>query len=268
MSHIHIPDGILPAWLILLGWLGAAIALGWALFTLRGGDVRRQVPLLGVMAALMLVGMSIEFVPIGYHVNLTVIAGIVLGPALGFVAAFVVNLILALFGHGGVTVVGLNTLVIGAECAVGYLLFRAFYRVLSGQKPQPGLLAGGATVLTLFLTTLLLIGIVALGNADPGEQWHPAPLAEGGLGQAFSEGILGNVLLGGGEEHAHAEEHEHAHAEGPEMNLGRFAGLTLSLGAIGWLIEALITGVIVQFVWRVQPRLILPRPQANAPSLG
>jgi cobalt/nickel transport system permease protein len=255
MSHIHIPDGVLPAWLILLGWVGAAAALAWALFTLRGGDARRQVPLLGVMAALMLVGMSTEFVPIGYHVNLTVIAGIVLGPALGFIAAFVVNLILALFGHGGITVVGLNTLVIGAECALGYLLFRALYRAFGGQKPRVGLLAGGATVLTLFITTLLLIGIVAIGHAEPDRQMHPAPVAEGGLGAALSEGILGNVFLGGEEEHAHA---------GEEINIGRFAGLALGLGFIGWLIEAIITGVIAQFVWRVQPDLIISRRRASA----
>jgi cobalt/nickel transport system permease protein len=255
MSHIHIPDGVLPAWLILLGWVGAAAALAWAVYTQRGRDARRQVPLLGVMAAVMLVGMSTEFVPIGYHVNLTIIAGIVLGPALGFIAAFVVNLILALFGHGGITVVGLNTLVIGAECALGFLVFRAFYRVLGGQKPKIGLLAGGTTVLTLFTTTLLLIGIVAIGNVEPDKQMHPSPVAEGGLSAALSEGVLGNVILKAEEEHTHT---------GPEMNMGRFAGLTLGLGLIGWLIEAVITGVIVQFMWRVQPDLVIARRRAAA----
>ncbi|MCC7354417.1 MAG: energy-coupling factor ABC transporter permease [Anaerolineae bacterium] len=253
MSHIHIPDGVLPAWLVLLGWLGAAAVLAWALFALRGSDARRQIPLLGVMAALMLVGMSTEFVPIGYHINLTIIAGIVLGPALGFIAAFVVNLILALFGHGGVTVVGLNTLVIGAECALAFLVFRAFYRAFGGQKPRIGLLAGGATVLTLFITTLLLIGIVAIGNAKPTTQMHPAPAVEGGLGAALSEGILDNELLGGEEEHASVE-----------VNVGRFAGLALGLGSIGWIMEAVITGVVVQFVWRVQPNLIVSRRRASA----
>ncbi len=255
MSHIHIPDGILPAWLVLLGWLGAAMALAWALLTLRHHDARRQVPLLGVMAALMLVGMSTEFVPIGYHANLTVIAGIVLGPALGFVAAFVVNLILALFGHGGITVVGLNTLVIGAECALGYAVFRAFYRAFGGQKPKVGLLAGGTTVLTLFVTTLLLVGIVAISNVEPDRQMHPAPVAEGGVGAALSEGILGNVFLRG--------EKEHEHADG-EINIGRFAGLALGLGFIGWIIEAVITGVVVQFVWRVKPDLIVSRQRSPA----
>jgi len=116
MSHIHIPDGVMPLWLILLGWIGAACLLGWATRRLGRRDIRQSVPRVGVMAAAMLVAMSTEFAPIGYHMNLTVVAGIMVGPALGIVAAFIVVLILALFGHGGITVVGLNTLVIGAEC--------------------------------------------------------------------------------------------------------------------------------------------------------
>ena len=42
-----------------------------------------------------------------------------LGPALSFVSVFVVNLILALLGHGGITAVGINTLTIGIEAALG-----------------------------------------------------------------------------------------------------------------------------------------------------
>jgi len=128
MSHIHIPDGVMPLWLILLGWIGAACLLGWATRRLGRRDIRQSVPRVGVtlaparsagVAAAMLVAMSTEFAPIGYHMNLTVVAGIMVGPALGIVAAFIVVLILALFGHGGITVVGLNTLVIGAECVLG-----------------------------------------------------------------------------------------------------------------------------------------------------
>jgi hypothetical protein len=68
------------------------------------------VPLLGIVAALMIVGMSAEIVPIAYHVNLSVIGGILLGPALSAIAAFIVVIVLAMLGHGGVTVIGLNAL--------------------------------------------------------------------------------------------------------------------------------------------------------------
>src|SRR3990172_2594730 len=125
LSHIHVPDGVLPLWLVAVGWLATALVLALCLRRVPADDWTRRLALLGVIAALMVVGMTVEIVPIGYHLNLTVVAGIVLGPALGFIAAFIVNAILAMFGHSGVTVIGLNTLVIGSEVAVGYLLFRA-----------------------------------------------------------------------------------------------------------------------------------------------
>ena len=133
MSHIHIPDGILPLWLVAAGWALTLALLYLSARRLSGPEARRKIPLLGVMAAVMLVGMSTEFVPIAYHVNLAVLAGIIVGPAMGFLAAFIVDLILALFGHGGITVVGLNTLIIGAECALGYFIFRGLYRVLKAR---------------------------------------------------------------------------------------------------------------------------------------
>ena len=35
MAHLHIPDGVLPLWLIGLGWLVAGIVLGPAASTVR-----------------------------------------------------------------------------------------------------------------------------------------------------------------------------------------------------------------------------------------
>ena len=120
MSHLHIPDGLLPVWLWVSGVLLALAAVLFSLYMVRRIELRKKVPLLGMMSAVMLVGMSIEVVP--YHLNLSVITGIVLGPWLALVAAFIVNLLLGLIGHGGITVVGLNTLVIGFEGVMGYLL--------------------------------------------------------------------------------------------------------------------------------------------------
>ena len=102
MSHIHIPDGVLPLWLVLAGWALTALGVGLAAYRLRN-ETSRGVPLLGVMAAVMLVSMSTEIVPIAYHLNLSVLAGIILGPAYGILAALVVNLFLALFGAASQT---------------------------------------------------------------------------------------------------------------------------------------------------------------------
>ncbi len=162
MTHMHIPDGILPVSLWVLGLILMALAVGFSLFRLRKMDKVKKIPLLGAVSAVMLVAMSLEILPLAYHINLSVVAGILLGPALGFLAAFIANLILALMGHGGITVIGLNTLLLGSEAVLGHTLFYLFKNRISVFWS-----AATATVLTLFLTTLALISIVAVSHISP-----------------------------------------------------------------------------------------------------
>ncbi len=250
MSHIHIPDGVLPLWLILVGWLLAAAFVGLAAYRLRG-EGSRGVPTLGVLAAVMLVGMSTEIVPIAYHVNLSVLAGIVLGPAYGFLAALIVNLILALLGHGGITVVGLNTLVVGSETALGFYLFRGLLAGLGRLgKPSPAVAAGLATGLTLFVSTWLLIGVVWASSVDPGHArdtgaLDPATLT---LANPFAGGLVSNRVVNPEREAAPASAQ-------PRMDIWLFARAVLILGFLGWILEGAITGAIVGFVDRVRPDL-------------
>ncbi len=219
MTHMHIPDGMLPVWLWVLGFILMALIMGLSLYRTRGGDRKKQIPLLGALSAVMLVAMSLEIVPIAYHINLTVVTGILLGPALGFVAAFIVNFMLALIGHGGITVLGLNTLLLGSETVLGHTFFS-----LLGKRLPLFWRAAAATVMTLLITTGLLVGIVAISNADP---------------VAFIE-------VHGQEAGGH---------EGP-VSVGRFAAMVLGFGSLGWIIEAAITGTVVKFVAQVKPDLL------------
>ncbi len=240
MSHLHIPDGVIPPVWLILGYVLTALVLAVALWQVRGGDAARRLPRLGVVAALMLVGMSVEIGIIGYHVNLTVLAGILLGPWLGFVAVFLVNLILALFGHGGITVVGLNSLIVGSETMIGWASFRFLSRRLDARWA-----AAVAVVVTLLISTTLMIGVVALTRTEPALAFHgptgnePAPL-------------LSFELLPGNEK------------ENPMANLdlARFAELVYVLGAIGWVIEAAFTALVVGFIARTRPDLIQARRSA------
>ncbi len=162
MSHIHIPDGVLPTWLWASGWVLTLAIVFVAGRLAERTDVRRKVPLLAVVSALMLVAMSSEIVPLAYHVNLTVIAGVLLGPVLSVIAAFIVEVVLAMLGHGGVTVLGLNTVMIASEMVLGWLLFRGLIAALG--RPRVRMAAGIATVLTLATTTTLLVLLVALAG--------------------------------------------------------------------------------------------------------
>ena len=228
MTHIHIPDGILPVWLWVSGFLLMSAFLALSMFRLRKADMKKKVPLLGALAAVMLVAMSLEILPIAYHLNMSVFAGILLGPSLGFMAAFIVNLMLAFIGHGGITVVGLNTLLLGTEAFLGHTLYYLLRRGLPVFWS-----AALTTVLSLFIASLLLIGIVGVShvNAELFAHHHEH---EGGVTE---------------------QTHEH-HDEPESSSLRTFAVIVLSLGSIGWIVESAITGAVIQFISRVRPDLL------------
>ena len=251
MSHIHIPDGVLPVWLIVLGWVVTLALLLVSARILGRPEQQRKLPLIGVIAAVMLVGMTLELAPIGYHINLTVLGGILLGPAAGFIAAFVVDLILGLLGHGGITVVGLNTLVIGAEVVLGFYVFRLLWRAL-GRRVSPGPIAAGTTFVTLLASTSLMIGIVGLSRVDPLQQAPEATVVEAGtlsFQNPLGRGVLAWELFGGAHETEEAQPDE-------SLDLGTFATIVLALGLVGWVIEAALTGAIATGARRLRPDLL------------
>jgi cobalt/nickel transport system permease protein len=240
MSHIHLPDGILPVWLWASGFV-LAILIGLVLLQwIQKEGLSRRLPLLGMAAAVMVLGASVEIVPIAYHVNLTAISGILLGPSLIFLATFVVNVILALFGHGGVTVIGLNTLTLSVEGILAYIFFRFFWRGLK----RLGLAAFLATFLALLFSTFSMIGVIALGTSHYEELIH----------QEKERGIFEFKLLKGEEEHPQAIREKTG--EKSEVNLGRFMAVVLPLGFIGWVLEGVITALIARYIHRLRPDLL------------
>lgn len=156
--HVHIPDGVLPIWLWVLGYGLAALFISVAIKKI-GKDTRKAV-WTAAIAAMMLVAMSI---PLGvpYHINLTALAGIILGPWWSLIACFVVNAILASFGHGGVTIVGLNTLVTWFEALAVFYLYWGIKKVVIKKKEKTPVAAGISTWIALTLSAFLVIGLVA-----------------------------------------------------------------------------------------------------------
>jgi cobalt/nickel transport system permease protein len=235
MSHIHLPDGVLPVWLWVSGFV-IAIVVGAILLRLtKKEELTKRLPLLGMMSAAMVLGAAIEIIPIAYHVNLTVISGILLGPSLIFLATFVVNFILALFGHGGMTVIGLNTLTLSIEGILGCILFRLFWKVLKRLTPATFL----ATFIALLFSTFAMIGVVSLGTSHYKELIHQ----EG-------KGVF-EFHLSKEKDDFHAGEREKS-----EINLKRFMAIVLPLGFIGWVLEGVITTLIARYIHRLRPDLL------------
>jgi len=235
MSHLHIPDGILPGWLVIAGWLLTAVMLAFSIYRTRHKELKRKIPLIGIISALMIVCMTIPIVPIAYHINLSVIAGIILGPAVAFISIFIVDFLIAMFGHGGITVVGLNTVVVGAEALIGFYLFQLFM-VMMG-KDSIMWSSGLAAVISLILSTSLLVGIVYSSQLNPElvigiEKGNPA-------GQVVTDEAPDELVSG--------------------VNIKSFAKTILVLLGIGWLLEGIITAFVIKYVSRVRPDLIFPQ---------
>lgn len=233
MSHLHFPDGVLPVWLWVLGFIVTFLLL--AIF-FRGFDLKKnftRLPLLGLFSAVMFLAMSFELVPIAYHINLSVVAGILLGPSLGFLAAFIVNTFSAFLAHGGITVIGLNTLTVGFEVILGYYL----YRIIRLLIEHIYITTFATTMITLFLATIFTIGIVYLGTQDLG-----------GLVPSGQSGGLLRFELGQSEE-THME-------KTAKIDFSRFLTLVLPLGFIGWIIESTISGALISYLTRERPDIL------------
>ncbi len=162
MSHLHIPDGVLSPFIWVPGYI---LTFGIIYFILRkseGDSLRQKIPFTGIAAALMLLAMSIPLGIIPVHLSLASLTGILLGPGLGFLAVFSVNLILALIGHGGITLIGINTLVIGTEVLLSSFLFR---KILTKMGIMSRTFISVSISLVVSVTIMILIFMAAFGTA-------------------------------------------------------------------------------------------------------
>jgi cobalt/nickel transport system permease protein len=169
MSHIHIPDGILSWWI----WVPALLLVVGILYFIfkswNQEEARRLIPLAAMMSALMLITMSVPLFIVPVHLTLAVLAGLMVGPKMAFVSILVVNTMLASLGHGGVTLIGLNTLVIGAEMLVGVYVYRLVSKKLS-TLPSAMIATVVGVSLSLFVSLGLMISTVGLVEALPHEE--------------------------------------------------------------------------------------------------
>jgi cobalt/nickel transport system permease protein len=191
--------------------------------------IRPKVPAIAMMAAVMLVTMSVPLGFLPFHLNFAALAGMILGPGLGFVSVFVVNLILALLGHGGITVVGINTLVIGIESILGGILFKYLKRRFGGTVSA----AISAATALLLSTVLIILFLSSIGVVDI---WS-------------GEGLL----------HLHEEDGDH-HSGDSVFRIGHVIltgwGAVLAVMLTGILLETVISALIVRFFMKVRSDLV------------
>lgn len=236
MTHLHIPDGVIPGLWLLVGFILSGVLLAYSLYKNRGEAGNRLLPRIGVTAAVMLLAMSVPLGLLPIHLNLAVLGGILLGPWLAFITVFLVNFLFALVGHGGITVLGWNTFFLGVEAMVGGWLFQLFVKRLKVVTA-----AAGATVLAMTFSLLLLVGTIRMIQIEPDLLLHH----HGDTGQGYG-GIHREVGL-----------QEQEYIQGP--SLCPFVTLALPLGLLGVGLETFSTSLAVGFLLRARPDLLTGR---------
>lgn len=218
MSHLHIPDGVLPPLVWIAGAVLAVLGLLASGRVLRHAGPQRiayQSALGGIMLAVMAIPVPIT--AFDYCMTLAGPVGVLLGWAGAFQVSFVVTLILALMGQGGVTVIGLNALVLGLGAAVARPAYSVLRRSLA---PAPAM--GVATAVSQLFSSavwLLVLGVSV----------RLAPAA--------------------------VQEHEIAHALA-WLRGGTVVAVVVPLLALAVAIEALLGYGLARFLARVRPDLL------------
>ncbi|MEY2975893.1 MAG: cobalt transporter CbiM [Prochlorotrichaceae cyanobacterium] len=162
---MHIPDGILPTQVCIAGY-GIAGGITWG--TLRQirktPDPQAQVPKASLLAAAFFVGssISIPIPPASVHL---VLNGL-LGTLLGWYAwpAVLIGLLLQaiLLGHGGLTTLGVNAVMMGGSALIAAQIFQLRYRfpALLHRKWFLGTLGFLAGAIGFGLAALIFFGLI------------------------------------------------------------------------------------------------------------
>lgn len=197
---MHIPDGMLPGEVCLAGFAGTA-ALTWISVKQaekKYRDTSRVISRASVMAAAFFVAswIHIPLPPVSVHPILAGLMGIVLG-WLSFPAILVALFFqAAMFGHGGFTTLGVNSLTMGGSALLAWGIFRAFPRG-SGDKGvlQAGFLAGFAGVMLAVAATSAILLLTIPSYVDPSiERAGILAMAGSHIPVALAEGVFTGLV--------------------------------------------------------------------------
>ncbi len=160
---MHIPDGYLPTAVCAAGYVAAVPVTAFALYKIKKeGDPREKIPKASLLIAAFFVAswIHIPVPPTSVHL---VLSGL-MGAVLGYFAfpAILIGLFLqaVMFGHGGLSTLGVNAIVIGLPSLVAYHIFRL--RTLFGEanRTLTGILGFLASLCAIGISTGLFIVIL------------------------------------------------------------------------------------------------------------
>lgn len=200
MAHVHLEDGAFSIeWLVLWNIAAAGlIALAIYLF----GRTKPSTRKLAIAAMCIAVGFAVFQIEIpvfgGLHVNLTPFMGIIVGPVLGTMCVFVINVFSAAVGHGGWGMIGVNTIVNSIEVIIGYYLYRLLRVHLSRGRFSS---AFGATSVALSVSAVLVVLVIAISGVQGSNLSREETLANlviiavADIATGIAEGVLTGYIV-------------------------------------------------------------------------
>ncbi len=163
MAHIHLEDGTFTLFWATVWTAAAAVLLTVAIYRLGRGKIpTRRLAIASMCVAVSFAAFQIE-IPVfgGVHLNLTPLMGILVGPSLGALCVFIVNLFSAAIGHGGWSMIGANTLVNSVEVFLGYYIYRFLRTSARARRFFSGL---GAAAIALAVSALAEVAVISISE--------------------------------------------------------------------------------------------------------
>lgn len=164
MAHIHLEDGAFtPFWIIVWSLIAAGLIAVVVLALKKDKVSPRSIAIAAMCASVGFAVFQVEIpTPIGpVHMSFTPLIGILVGPGLGSLVVFVINVFSAGIGHGGWGMIGANTIVNVVEVALAYYSFKLLKTKLKRGFYWSGF---GATIISLTTSAFLVVLIVGVSE--------------------------------------------------------------------------------------------------------
>ncbi|MHA1254762.1 MAG: energy-coupling factor ABC transporter permease [Promethearchaeota archaeon] len=176
---MHIPDGLLDPITTVVLWIVVIVVMIFG-FKKMGKvfeeeDSEKMIPYIGVLAATIFAFQFVNYpVPGGTSGHLVggTLVSVILGPWVAVIVIFMVLVVQALFGDGGITAIGANTFNMGVICGiVGFYIVKLLVLILNKTNLKKETKVTVATAIGSYIAIVLaafFAGVeIGIGGAVP-----------------------------------------------------------------------------------------------------
>ena len=176
---MHIPDGLLDPITTVVLWIVVIVVMIFGFKKIgkvfEEEDSEKMIPYIGVLAATIFAFQFVNYpVPGGTSGHLVggTLVSVILGPWVAVIVIFMVLVVQALFGDGGITAIGANTFNMGVICGiVGFYIVKLLVLILNKTNLKKETKVTVATAIGSYIAIVLaafFAGVeIGIGGAVP-----------------------------------------------------------------------------------------------------